>query len=315
MRLSILSFGWFILLLAGCSGIDSVPLPDNNPEQEVIGDDVDVNTGGDTSEPDATDEGDEPAPINCEAGLSQCGTLCVDLDADVSNCGGCGRTCVIPNADASCVEGDCAILNCDDGFYDLDQELSNGCEVMDTCIEDVSCDTSCGSQGSIVCSDGSGTCAPPQELCNAVDDDCDGACEEALEGCRASIHRGYGIGGHFYSADLNRVSDSPYGLEVEGYFYLYNEAGPGMRPLFLCHKGNDRYLLSTETACEIGVAPEQTLGFIAPTAVCGAVPLYRLYKPEASNHFYTTRAAERDNAVASLGYLDEGIVGYVWKSP
>ena len=84
---------------------------------------------------------------------------------------------------------------------------------------------------------------------------------------------------------------------------------------FLCHKGDDRYLLSTETACEIGVGPEQTLGFIAPTPLCGATPLYRLYKPEASNHFYTTSDAERNNAINSLGYLDEGILGYIWNAP
>ena len=177
---------------------------------------------------------------------------------------------------------------------------------MDACTPDVSCDTSCGSEGSIACEDGTGTCTPPEELCSGLDDDCDGVCETALPGCRTPIHRGYGSRGHFYSSDLNRVSGSPYGLEANSYFYLYAEAGPSMRPLFLCHKGDDRYLLSTETACEIGVGPEQTLGFIAPTPLCGATPLYRLYKPEASNHFYTTSDAERDNAINSLGYLDEG---------
>jgi hypothetical protein len=29
-------------------------------------------------------------------------------------------------------------------------------------------------------------------------------------------------------------------------------------------------------------------------------------------HFYTTSAAERDNAVASYGYKYEGIAAYVW---
>ena len=88
-----------------------------------------------------------------------------------------------------------------------------------------------------------------------------------------------------------------------------------MRPLFLCHKGNGRYLLSTETACEIGVAPEETLGFIAPMELCGSVPIYRLYSPGSDDHFYTTGAAERDNAISSYGYLDEGVLGYVWLAP
>ena len=314
MRFITLSTALLVLTLFGCSSIDSVPLPDNNPEQEVITDDSDARPGDEISDAGESDENGPPS-LDCEDGLVQCGSICVDIDADVSNCGSCGRTCVIPNADASCSSGDCTILNCNDGFFDLDLDITNGCEVMDACTPDVSCDTSCGSQGSISCEDGTGTCTPPEELCNGLDDDCDGLCETALPGCRTAIHRGYGSRGHFYSSDLNRVSDSPYGLEANSYFYLYTEAGPSMRPLFLCHKGDGRYLLSTETACEIGVGPEQTLGFIAPMPLCGATPLYRLYKPEASNHFYTTSDAERNNAINSLGYLDEGILGYIWNAP
>ena len=55
------------------------------------------------------------------------------------------------------------------------------------------------------------------------------------------------------------------------------------------------------------------LGFIATRATCGAVPLYRLNN--GPNHFYTTSAAERDDAIASLGYVDEGVAGYVWRGP
>jgi len=39
------------------------------------------------------------------------------------------------------------------------------------------------------------------------------------------------------------------------------------------------------------------------------VPLYRLYN--ATSHFYTTSAAERDNAVSQYGYVYEGIACYV----
>lgn len=302
----------------GCNSIDSVPLPDNNPGEEL-----DTNAGetgsdddyGSTPDSDDSDTGEPSAPLECDTGLTQCGTQCVDISSDVSNCGLCGRTCVIPNADASCEAGDCALLQCDDGFFDADQDITNGCELMDACIEDVSCDTSCGSQGSIVCDNGTGSCAPPAELCNGLDDDCDGNCEVNLAGCRTGIHRGYGTSGHFYSGDMSRVSSAPYGLEANNYFFLYAEAGPSMRPLFLCHKGNGRYMLSTQTACEIEVAPEETLGFIAPSPLCGAVPIYRLYHPGSDDHFYTLSANERDNAINAIGYLDEGILGYVWPTP
>lgn len=43
-----------------------------------------------------------------------------------------------------------------------------------------------------------------------------------------------------------------------------------------------------------------------------SVPLYRTYSASASDHFYTTSASERDNAVQRLGYTDEGITGYVF---
>jgi len=52
--------------------------------------------------------------------------------------------------------------------------------------------------------------------------------------------------------------------------------------------------------------------------VCGkfwevqsGIPLYRLYRPTAMDHLYTTSAPERDNAKKNLGFSDEGIAGYV----
>jgi hypothetical protein len=44
------------------------------------------------------------------------------------------------------------------------------------------------------------------------------------------------------------------------------------------------------------------------------VPLYRLFRGSALDHFYTTSDAERAYAV-TLGYADEGVAGYVWREP
>ena len=58
-----------------------------------------------------------------------------------------------------------------------------------------------------------------------------------------------------------------------------------------------------------------TVGFIASEQVCGSVPLYRTLNVGANAHFYTTSAAEKDYAVGTLGFQDQGIAGYVWPAP
>ena len=44
----------------------------------------------------------------------------------------------------------------------------------------------------------------------------------------------------------------------------------------------------------------------------GTTPLHRLYCANTGDHFYTTSAVERDNAVAMFGYVSEGIACYVF---
>jgi hypothetical protein len=41
----------------------------------------------------------------------------------------------------------------------------------------------------------------------------------------------------------------------------------------------------------------------------------RAYSSASGDHFYTTSAAERDNAVAKLGYLNEGVACHVYPEP
>lgn len=73
-----------------------------------------------------------------------------DLLSDVKNCGACGNVCQLVGATAECVLGDCVIAACVDGSYDLDGVADNGCEYA--CIVPV----------------------PGPEVCNGLDDDCDG---------------------------------------------------------------------------------------------------------------------------------------------
>jgi hypothetical protein len=175
-----------------------------------------------------------------------------------------------------------------------------------------SCTTSCGSSGSRLCDRLCtwGGCSPPTESCNGLDDDCDGGCDEE---CRHPVHRSYSDGAddHFYTASLDEAGCCGYRLEIESFFYLYSSAVSGTTPLYRCWNVDAAdHFMSTDDTCEGQPwMREGVIGHIAPFAFCGATPLYRLARP--SDHFYTTGAGERDYAV-SIGYVSEGIIGYVW---
>jgi Notch-like protein len=111
-----------------------------------------------------------------------------DLDSDVNHCGWCNFACVTPNATPSCVNTECGVAACDEGFYDIDGDPYNGCEYACT-------------RGSDSESDGDGTCADgidndcdgraddedldcgdcPPEFCNSEDDDCDTLVDEDFD--------------------------------------------------------------------------------------------------------------------------------------
>ncbi len=78
----------------------------------------------------------------------------IDLTMSLANCGSCGNVCSFPGADAQCVSSACVVSGCRAGFVDLDGMMSDGCEYRCT--------------------------ATGAEMCNGVDDDCNGMIDDGF---------------------------------------------------------------------------------------------------------------------------------------
>jgi hypothetical protein len=101
---------------------------------------------------------EDPSCGGCGAGLTMCGGACFDLTADAANCGACGHACGVREV---CNEGACVAgggcttdADCDDG----DPATTDSC-VSGMCTHDT-------------------PCVPAAEVCNGIDDDCDGLVDE-----------------------------------------------------------------------------------------------------------------------------------------
>ncbi|MFK7986291.1 MAG: hypothetical protein AB8I08_09685 [Sandaracinaceae bacterium] len=78
-----------------------------------------------------------------------------DIDTDPSHCGGCGQSCMLEGvAEATCSEGSCGIVRCEDGRDNCDGVESNGCETDLTTSA-----AHCGGCGN--------ACRPPERECCA----------------------------------------------------------------------------------------------------------------------------------------------------
>ena len=62
----------------------------------------------------------------------------------------------------------------------------------------------------------------------------------------------------------------------------------------------------------LGYVREGNAATVHPEQTPITIPLYQLYNPNATDHFYTTSLSERDNATQS-GY-EEGITAYVYEA-
>ena len=142
---------------------------------------------------------------DCNGVVDDPGGVPVDFQSDSQNCGACNVVCVLPNAEASCVGGECELSSCKGTFVDADRTDANGCECSPTGSEicdgkDNDCNGavddglpalgSCGQdtgecqRGVLVCRNGVAVCEgavdPTTETCDGKDNDCTGTADDNL---------------------------------------------------------------------------------------------------------------------------------------
>ncbi|MGZ3419423.1 MAG: hypothetical protein ACXWUG_25365 [Polyangiales bacterium] len=282
----------------------------------------------------------------CPGALTCCSAACVDPATNLENCGGCGNPCTIAHGKGACTGGKCNVSTCELPYSDCDKDSKTGCET-DTSSNDAhcgGCDHPCASKnGTGKCVSGActitcngsfadcdknptngceadlahdpsncGACGnAPAETCNMKDDNCNGKCDD-VAGCRVAVHRSVNATEHFYTTDATEAACCGYTVESSPYFYLYSSPAPDTVAFYRCYSG--RHFYTTSSTCEVygASAVESTMGYIGTKETCGSTALYRLTK--SSDHLFTTDPTERD-AAKSAGWVDEGIAGWVWRTP
>jgi hypothetical protein len=147
---------------------------------------------------------DDDCDGTCDNGFGCCNGI---LEACTTSCGSAGsRTC-----SSSCAWGNCTppFETCNGADDDCNGACDDGVGMACCSGQSGSCTTSCGTTGTRTCLATCvwGTCAPPPETCNGIDDDCDGGIDEDFE----DPYEGSGGDTCESAVDLGTVRDSESG--------------------------------------------------------------------------------------------------------
>jgi hypothetical protein len=192
----------------------------------------------------------------CNAGSANCDNVdangCeVDTAGDPTNCGTCGKVCVLPNAGAKCMGSTCQVQACAPPFGDCNLTASDGCEVnLNT---DPSNCSMCGSvcnlpNATAGCSNGA--CVVAQ--CNMGFADCDG---NPANGCEVNLNTSTGnCGGCGKACSTNNGTPSCMGGQCS----------------IMCAAGFADCNMNVADGCEINTASNVnnclTCGHVCPAA-------------------------------------------------
>ena len=121
-------------------------------------------------------------------------------------------------------------------------------------------------------------------------------CCVGVLGCRVGVDRSYDstTGQHFYTTTDSEASCCGYTVEQQYAYYLYAAQQPGLVPFYRCRTAMG-HMYTTDATCG-GQTLEVTMGYIATSPECGAVPLYALHDATSGDNLYTTSAAESASA-------------------
>lgn len=217
-------------------------------------------------------------------------------------CGRCGLDQhVCDGLDATNCNGDTAFNTCG-GCMELPQRPGASCGV-------------CG-EGEWVCNGPEGVRCddppPPAEVCNVVDDNCNGQIDEGLS-CTVNVHRSRKPNGtHFYTTSRQEAACCGFTVEAYDYFALYQAPAPGLAAFYRCFR-DGLHFYTTSPTCELWGqgARESRMGYIATRELPGTRQLYRAYDGDSGDHFYTTSLAEFNQALRD-GYSGEPSAGWVF---
>lgn len=250
--------------------------------------------------------GSDPEATECDDGR------CVRPDCTELACvGGCmaDDDCPPPTAtcaEASCVGGRCAML-----------PIAGACDASSYCSPESGCVLRGGADGGVrdagldagLPDAGATDACVSAVTCNLVDDDCAGTCDP---GCRTAILRAYRSASLAHLLTTDPGEPSARGFVTEGTtFWLYGSDLGGLVPLHRCYSPTAERFIYGNSTCEgwpDGML-EGVLGYMAPTPLCGGVPLYRLQ--QESRHLVTTSVSEVE-ALVGVGWVSHGVIGYVW---
>ncbi len=145
--------------------------------------------------------------FSCDVGFGDCDTSatngCEERLNTLAHCAACGRACTVMNGTGDCATGTCDVGTCNTGFADCDGAPGNGCEAPELAVyrdadsdgygdPTVAATAPCAPMAGWVtnsrdCDDRLASKNPDApEICNQLDDDCDGSPDNGLVGCGES---------------------------------------------------------------------------------------------------------------------------------
>ncbi|MBI5526982.1 MAG: choice-of-anchor D domain-containing protein [Deltaproteobacteria bacterium] len=185
----------------GLTGVPPLPasLRDNQQDTVTFAVTFTPSTKGKVTGAVQIDNGDVKSPVvivnlsgegsDCPPGTGDCdgdpGNGCEsNVLTDKNHCGGCTTVCAPANATGKCVQGDCKIDLCDQGFGDCNVVYSDGCET-NTTNDPQNC-SACN--GKCMYANATGKCVNSQcqfEACLPGFDNCNG---QTTDGCESNVN-------------------------------------------------------------------------------------------------------------------------------